>query len=118
MIAKKTKETAWGVTVKDNSLAPEIQRGDVLWIAEDREFKSGHIGVVCMHDSNTQGGFAYLARRVFITEEGRAILKSDNPKYKDHEKAFGDGQGEIAKIHPVTGFFRIDRFFKKSLNSN
>lgn len=106
MIAKKTKETAWEVTVKDNSLAPEIQRGDVLYIAEDREFKSGHIGIVCINDSNTRGGFVLLARRVFITEEGRAILKSNSPKYPDQEKAFGDGQGEIEKIYPVASLFR------------
>ena len=99
-------ENGYGLIVTGDSMAPNYLPGDLLAVSPNREIQNGGYGVVFINDHHGPYGCEVVFKRVFFTNGKHVILRSLNQDYPPMDKAFGDGDGEVTKIHPVVGMFR------------
>lgn len=94
-------ENGYGLIVTGDSMAPNYLPGDLLAVSPNREIRNGDLGIVFINNHHSPYGFEVVFKRVFFTSDRHVILRSLNQDYPPMDKVFGDGDGEVCKIHPV-----------------
>lgn len=67
----------FGIRIRGDSMQPTIPDGTIVFVRKQPEMQNGQIGIFMIDDGA-------LCKR-FYRRDGRIILQSDNPKYKDIE---------------------------------